>query len=70
MDKSTKVLEVGRGMGAVTGVLAEKAGSVTCVDLSKERSTINAIRNQERDNVPIQVGNFKAIDPSLAWDHN
>ena len=37
MDKNTKVLEVGSGMGAITGVLAEKAGSVTCVDLSKKK---------------------------------
>ena len=70
MDKSTKVLEVGSGMGAVTGVLAEKAGSVTCVDLSKKRSTINAIRNQERDNVTIHVGNFTDIEPDLPCDYD
>ena len=70
MDKSTKVLEVGSGMGAVTGVLAEKAGSVTCVDLSKKRSTINAIRNQKRDNVTIHVGNFTDIEPSLPCDYD
>ena len=70
MDKSTKVLEVGSGMGAVTGVLAEKAGSVTCVDLSKKRSTINAIRNRERDNVTIHVGNFTDIEPDLPCDYD
>ncbi len=68
MDKNTKVLEVGSGMGAITGVLAEKAGSVTCVDLSKKRSTINAYRNQERDNVTIHVGNFNDIEPTLPCD--
>lgn len=30
-----KVLEIGSGCGAITGSLAQKAGSVTCVDLSK-----------------------------------
>lgn len=70
MDKNTKVLEVGSGMGAVTGVLARKAGSVTCVDLSKKRSLINAYRNQEYDNVTIYVGNFNDIEPILPCDYD
>ena len=44
VDKSMKVLEIGSGCGAITGSLAQKAGSVTCVDLSKKRSLINAYR--------------------------
>ena len=47
VDKSMKVLEVGSGCGAITGALAEKAGSVTCVDLSKKRSMINAYRHKD-----------------------
>lgn len=70
MDKNTKVLEVGSGMGAITGVLAEKAGSVTCVDLSKKRSLINAYRNREHDNVTIYVGNFNDIEPVLPCDYD
>ncbi len=31
IDKNMKVLEVGSGCGALTGVLAKKAGSVTCI---------------------------------------
>lgn len=68
MDKSSKVLEVGSGCGAVTGALARKAGSVTCVDLSKKRSLINAYRHSECDNVTIHVGNFKDIEPDLPKD--
>ena len=70
MDKNTKGLEVGSGMGAITGVLAEKAGSVTCVDLSKKRSLINAYRNREHDNVTIYVGNFNDIEPVLPCDYD
>ena len=70
MDRNTKVLEVGSGMGAVTGVLAEKAGSVTCVDLSGKRSRINAYRNRERDNVTIHVRNFIDIEPTLPCDYD
>ncbi len=70
MKKSDKVLEVGSGCGAVTGAFARKAGSVTCVDLSKKRSTINAYRHSECENVKIHVGNFKDIEPDLPQDYD
>lgn len=68
MDKNAKVLEVGSGCGAITGAFARRAGSVTCVDLSKKRSTINAYRHSECDNITIHVGNFKDIEPDLDRD--
>lgn len=68
MDKSMKVLEVGSGCGAITGALSRKAGGVTCVELSKKRSMINAYRHAECDNVTIHVGNFKDIEPDLPKD--
>ncbi len=70
MDKTSKVLEVGSGCGAITGAFARKAGSVTCVDLSKKRSTINAYRHGECENVTIHVGNFKDIEPDLPADYD
>ncbi len=70
MDKGMKVLEVGSGCGAITGALARKAGSVTCVDLSKKRSSINAYRHKDCDNVKIHVGNFKDIEPDLDTDYD
>ena len=70
MNADDKVLEVGSGCGAITGALARKAGSVTCVDLSKKRSLINAYRHSECDNVTIHVGNFKDIEPELPYDFN
>ncbi|MCD7763554.1 MAG: class I SAM-dependent methyltransferase [Lachnospiraceae bacterium] len=60
-----KVLEIGSGCGAVTGALSKQAGSVTCVDLSRQRSRINAYRNRERDNIEILVGNFQDIEKRL-----
>lgn len=70
MDSSMKVLEVGSGCGAITGALARKAGTVTCIDLSKKRSMINAYRHKECDNVTIHVGNFKDIEPELPTDYD
>ena len=70
MDENAKVLEVGSGCGAVTGALARKCGHVTCVDLSKKRSLINAYRHKECENVTIHVGNFKDIEPDLPGDYD
>lgn len=70
IDRSMKVLEVGAGCGAITGALAKKAGSVTCVDLSKKRSMINAYRHSDCENVTIHVGNFQDIEPDLPCDYD
>lgn len=65
LDKDMEVLEIGSGCGAITGIIAEKAGQVTCIELSKKRSLINANRNKNHDNIEIKVGNFKDIEPTL-----
>ncbi|MCR1839449.1 class I SAM-dependent methyltransferase [Murimonas intestini] len=59
--KNASVLEIGAGCGAVTGALCGKAAEVTCVELSKRRSLINAHRNKECGNLKIMVGNFNDI---------
>lgn len=70
MEKTAKVLEIGSGCGAITGALSGKAASVTCVDLSKKRSLINAYRHSECENVTIRVGNFKDVEPKLPTDYD
>ena len=65
-----KVLEVGSGCGAITGALARKAESVTCIDLSRKRSLINAYRHQDLDNIYIHVGNFKDVEKDLDCDYD
>lgn len=70
IQKTDKVLEVGSGCGAITGVLSRKAGSVTSVDLSRKRSRINAYRHSECSNLTIKVGNFKDIEPDLDRDYD
>ena len=59
------VLEIGAGCGAITGALAQKAKKVTCVELSRKRSYINAHRNKNYNNVEILVGNFQDIADNL-----
>lgn len=65
ISKEDSVLEIGAGCGAVTGILADKAKKVTCIELSKKRSLINAHRNKERDNIEIIVGNFEEVEKCL-----
>lgn len=70
LKKTDKVLEIGAGCGAITGALARKAGQVTCVDLSKKRSMVNANRHSELDNIRIIVGNYQDIEPNLTEQYD
>lgn len=65
LDGTQDVLEIGSGCGAVSGMLSELSNHLTCIDLSKKRSLINAYRHRECDNIEIIVGNFKEIEPEL-----
>lgn len=60
-----KVLEIGSGCGAVTGALCKKAKSVTCIELSRKRSQINAWRHRDYDNLKILMGNFQDVEKTL-----
>lgn len=60
-DPEGTLLEIGAGCGAVTGLFCRKTKQVTAVDLSKKRSTINAVRNGGKGNLKIMVGNFEDI---------
>lgn len=64
-DKSLNVLEIGSGCGAITGKLAEKFNKVTCIELSKKRSLINAYRNRDCSNIEIKIGNYRDVSEKL-----
>ena len=73
VKKGAKILEVGSGCGAITGALARKVsdgGRLDCVDLSRQRSLINAYRHELLENVTIHVGNFQDIEPDLDRDYD
>ena len=59
------VLEIGSGCGAVTGALCKKAKQVTCIELSRKRSHINAWRHRNCDNLKILMGNFQDVEKTL-----
>lgn len=60
--ENSEVLEIGAGMGAITGTLCEKCKSVTSVELSKNRASSIAVRNEDKENLEIIVGNLNDID--------
>lgn len=65
IEKKDRVLEIGAGTGALTGILAEKAASVTCIEENEEACRINALRNREREGVEIYTGAYQKIVPHL-----
>ena len=63
------LLEIGSGCGAMTGLFCEKVNQVTCIELSRKRSQINAARNQQFDNFEVMVGNFQDIEIADTFDY-
>ncbi|CAG9704362.1 rRNA adenine N-6-methyltransferase family protein [Clostridium neonatale] len=61
INKDDEVLEIGAGMGALTGAIAKRCKCIDCIDLSKRRSMVNAYRNKQYNNIEIIVGNFQDI---------
>ena len=68
INKDDDVLEIGSGMGAVTGAIARRSHKVDCIELSKRRSLANAYRNRDYDNIEIFVGNFQDIKLKKKYD--
>lgn len=68
LTKDDMVLEIGAGMGAITGALASRCKQVDCIELSKRRSMVNAYRHQDMDNIQIIVGNFQDIQIEKKYD--
>lgn len=67
--KTDEILEVGAGCGAITGVLCRNTKSVTSIELSKRRSHINFIRNEQYHNLEIIVGNLNDIELERKYDY-
>ena len=68
-DPEASLLEIGAGCGAVTGLFCRRVRRVVCNDLSKRRSTINAVRNGGRGNLEIFVGNFEDLKLEERFDY-
>ena len=67
--ENSEVLEIGAGMGAITGILCDKAKQVTSVELSKQRASAIEARCQDKENLEIIVGNFNDIKFDKKFDY-
>ena len=63
--KTGKVLELGSGCGALTGILAENAETAECLDTSEKRSRVNAFRHRKFTNLTIYAGEYDLAEPLL-----
>lgn len=61
IKQTDRVLEIGSGYGALTGALADQAGSVVSYDISEVCCAINGVRQRSRNNIAIYSGDFDAI---------
>lgn len=68
-EKDCSVLEIGCGMGALTGMLCDRCGTVTAVELSKRRATAALLRCREKENLEIIVGNLNDIVFDKKFDY-
>ncbi|MCI5480130.1 MAG: class I SAM-dependent methyltransferase, partial [Lachnospiraceae bacterium] len=67
--KTDRILEIGAGCGAITGILCKKAGWVDAIELSERRARINSVKNRAMENLCIYIGNFEDFRPEQEYDY-
>ncbi len=68
-NPDASVLEIGCGLGAITGTLCDLCKDVTAVELSKRRATATLLRCREKENLEIIVGNLNDIEFEKKFDY-
>ena len=56
------VLEIGAGMGALTGLLCDQCEQVTAVEMNELRAEVIRARYPSRKNLKVLVGNTEDLD--------
>lgn len=68
-NKDASVLEIGAGLGTVTGALCKNAKYVTSVEASKRRAEVLYERHKQNDNLEVIVANFSDIKFKEKYDY-
>lgn len=66
---NSELLEIGGGMGALTGLFCEKCSHVTTIESSKLRAEAIYSRYIDKDNLDIYVGDFSNIQFEKKFDY-
>lgn len=67
--KNATILEIGAGLGQITGELCKNAGKVVSVEFSKARGQAIANKYKNQKNLEIVVGNLKEINFNEKFDY-
>ena len=68
-DKTSTVLEIGGGCGALTGLLVGQCGKVISCELTMQRAKILYERHKQSKNLDVIVGNFMRIKFEEKFDY-
>ena len=63
-----KILEVGAGCGALTGLLCDKAAHVTALELTKIRARINFERHKQYEQLEVVVADFNNYETEQKYN--
>jgi len=63
------VLEIGAGMGSLTGLLCKKCSSVTAVEMSESRAEVIRARYPKRGNLNVVTGDINNINLGKQFDY-
>lgn len=67
--QNSNILEIGAGMGEITGELCKTANKVVSIEFSKVRGEAIAKRHQDKENLEVMVGNLKDIQLNEKFDY-
>jgi 2-polyprenyl-3-methyl-5-hydroxy-6-metoxy-1,4-benzoquinol methylase len=68
-DRKSRLLEIGAGCGALTGLFCEKVKEVVVVELSRKRAEVIANRHKHNPNLEIIVGNLHDVSFDEKFDY-
>ncbi len=68
-EEGSSALEIGSGMGAITGLLSRRFSKLVSVELSRRRAEINYARHEQCENLEIYVGNLNDMDFGMQFDY-
>lgn len=67
--QNASVLEIGAGMGALTGFLCDKCAQVVAIEQSPKRAEIVKLRNKDKENLQILCGDIYSQDFQQKFDY-
>ncbi|MEB1806661.1 MAG: class I SAM-dependent methyltransferase [Bacillaceae bacterium] len=68
-ERHSKILEVGAGCGALTGLLCEKVDHVYALEMSELRSKILAYRHKTRKNLKVMIADINNYQSDELFDY-